>query len=254
MQHHGPVEAVGVATQRASSVVWDRATGQPLAPGLGWQDLRTVGDCLVLQADGLRFAPNQSATKFTHLLGLVDPDRSKDLCIGTVDSWIIWTLTEGAAHVTDVSNAAVTGLMHTDGSTWDANLLDRLSIPRSAVPTLVDSSGPIAPATALPGAPMICGLAGDQQASLIGQSCVAPGPAKITFGTGGMLESTLMPRPSESTSICWKPSRPLSSAATRSRSTVFCCSEISDFPGTNAMPTRNGSRSTGIDMGGNGLA
>ena len=79
LTEHGPVAAVGVATQRASSIVWDRITGQPLAPGLGWQDLRTVGDCLVLQAEGLRFAPNQSATKFTHLLGLVDPERLNDL-------------------------------------------------------------------------------------------------------------------------------------------------------------------------------
>ena len=193
LAEHGPVEAVGVATQRASSIVWDRATGQPLAPGLGWQDLRTVGDCLVLQAEGLRFAPNQSATKFTHLLSLVDPDRALDLCIGTVDTWIVWTLTEGAAHVTDVSNAAVTGLMRADGSAWDDSLLERLGIPRTAVPSLVDSSGPIAAATALPGAPMICGLAGDQQASLIGQSCVAPGPAKITFGTGGMLDMVIGP-------------------------------------------------------------
>lgn len=193
----GPVDAVGVATQRASSIVWDRATGTPLAPGLGWQDLRTVGDCLVLQAEGLRFAPNQSATKFTHLLALVDPDRVRDLCIGTVDSWIVWNLTDGAAHVTDVSNAAVTGLMRADGTDWDDALLARLGIPRSAVPALVDSSGSIAPATVLEGAPMICGLAGDQQASLIGQSCVAPGPAKITFGTGGMLDLVVGPtRPS----------------------------------------------------------
>ena len=191
----GTVEAVGVATQRASSIIWDRTTGQPLAPGLGWQDLRTVGDCLVLQGDGLRFAPNQSATKFTHLLGLVD--RTRDLCLGTVDSWIIWTLTEGAAHVTDVSNAAVTGLMHSDASGWDESILGRLDIPVEAMPRLVDSSGPIAPATALAGAPMICGLAGDQQASLIGQSCVEPGPAKITFGTGGMLDMVVGPlRPS----------------------------------------------------------
>lgn len=191
----GTVDAVGVATQRASSIIWDRSTGEPLAPGLGWQDLRTVGDCLVLQAQGLRFAPNQSATKFTHLLGLVD--RSRDLCLGTVDSWIIWTLTEGAAHVTDVSNAAVTGLMHSDASGWDASILDALDIPIDALPRLVDSSGPIAAATALEGAPMICGLAGDQQASLIGQSCVEPGPAKITFGTGGMLDMVIGPhRPS----------------------------------------------------------
>ena len=191
----GSVEAVGVATQRASSVIWDRATGQPLAPGLGWQDLRTVGDCLVLQGEGLRFAPNQSATKFTHLLSLVD--RTEDLCLGTVDSWIIWNLTGGAAHVTDVSNAAVTGLMHTDASDWDASILARLGIPTDAMPRIVDSSGPIAPASALEGAPMICGLAGDQQASLIGQSCVEPGPAKITFGTGGMLDMVVGPmRPS----------------------------------------------------------
>ena len=191
----GAVEAVGVAAQRASSIIWDRATGQPLAPGLGWQDLRTVGDCLVLQGDGLRFAPNQTATKFTHLLSLVD--RSRDVCLGTVDSWIIWTLTEGAAHVTDVSNAAVTGLMYADASGWDDSILTRLDIPIDAMPRLVDSSGPIAPATALEGAPMICGLVGDQQASLIGQSCVEPGPAKITFGTGGMLDMVVGPqRPS----------------------------------------------------------
>lgn len=193
----GSVEAVGVATQRASSIVWDRSTGEPLAPGLGWQDLRTVGDCLVLQADGLRFAPNQSATKFTHLLSLVDPERTRDLCLGTVDSWIIWTLTGGAAHVTDVSNAAVTGLMHTDASGWDESILARLNIPIEAMPRVVDSSGPIAVASALEGAPMICGLTGDQQASLIGQSCVEPGPAKITFGTGGMLDMVVGPqRPS----------------------------------------------------------
>ena len=103
-----------------------------------------------LQAQGLRFAPNQSATKFTHLLGLVDPDRTRDLCLGTVDSWIIWNLTEGAAHVTDVSNAAVTGLMHADASGWDASILAALDIPSTAMPRLVDSSGPIAAATARP--------------------------------------------------------------------------------------------------------
>lgn len=184
----GPVDAVGVANQRASTIVWDRASGEPLAPGLGWQDLRTLGDCLVLQAEGLRFAPNQSATKIGHLLDAVDPDRRRDLCVGTVDSWIVWTLTDGARNVTDLSNAAVTGLLSIDTLDWDDALLERLRIPRDAMPTIVDSSGPIAPATALDGAPMICGIAGDQQASLIGQGCVTPGPAKITFGTGGMLD------------------------------------------------------------------
>jgi glycerol kinase len=188
LAEYGPVDAVGIANQRASAVVWDRATGVPVANGLGWQDLRTLGECLVLQADGLRLAPNQSATKFTALLDAADPDRNRDLCVGTVDSWIVWNLTDGKAHVTDTSNAAVTGLMHADASGWDAAILAKLRIPETSLARIVDSSGPIAPATALPGAPMICGIAGDQQASLIGQGCVAPGPAKITFGTGGMLD------------------------------------------------------------------
>jgi glycerol kinase len=184
----GPVDAVGVANQRASVVVWERATGEPVGPGLGWQDLRTVGDCLVLQAEGLRLAPNQSATKITNLLDAADPDRSRDLCVGTVDSWIVWHLTEGAAHVTDLTNAGVTGLLDGPAADWDPAVLDTLRIPASALPRLVDSSGFVAEATALPGAPPICGVAGDQQASLIGQGCVRPGPAKITFGTGGMLD------------------------------------------------------------------
>lgn len=189
----GPVDAVGIANQRASTIVWDRATGEPIAPGLGWQDLRTLGDCLVLQAEGVRFAPNQSATKIRHLLDTADPDRRRDLCIGTVDSWIVWTLTEGAVNVTDASNAGVTGLFSLDALDWDDALLTRLNISRDAMPTIVDSTGPIAPATALNGAPMICGIAGDQQASLIGQGCVRPGPAKITFGTGGMLDLVVGP-------------------------------------------------------------
>jgi glycerol kinase len=189
----GPVDGVGIANQRASTIVWDRTTGEPVAPGLGWQDLRTLGDCLVLQADGLRFAPNQSATKIKHLLDNADPDRSRNLCVGTVDSWIIWTLTEGAVHVTDASNAAVTGLYSIESLDWDGALLAKLNIPRSTLPTIVDSSGPIASASALAGAPMICGIAGDQQASLIGQGCVRPGPAKITFGTGGMLDLVVGP-------------------------------------------------------------
>jgi len=189
----GPVNAVGIANQRASTIVWDRITGEPVAPGLGWQDLRTLGDCLVLQAEGLRFAPNQSATKIRNLLDAADPDRRRDLCVGTVDSWIIWTLTEGAVHVTDASNAAVTGLYSLDSLDWDDALLAVLNISRDAMPHIVDSSGPIGPASALPGAPIICGVAGDQQASLIGQGCTAPGPAKITFGTGGMLDLVIGP-------------------------------------------------------------
>lgn len=188
-RHGGPVASVGVSTQRASTVVWDAETGQPVAPGLGWQDLRTVFDCITAKADhGLALAPNQSATKLAHLLDAHDPDRQRDLRFGTVDTWIAWVLTEGAVHVTDRSNAAVTGLSRHDASDWDQRVLDILAIPRSVMPGLVDTSGRVAPATALAGAPMLAALVGDQQASLVGQSCVRPGDTKITFGTGGMLD------------------------------------------------------------------
>ena len=184
----GTVRAVGIANQRASVVVWDRATGEPVGPGIGWQDLRTVGDCLVLQGQGIRLAPNLSATKVTWLLDQFDPERQRDLCLGTVDTWVAWTLSAGTLHVTDPTNAALTGLVDEAGTTWSDSLLEALRIPRSMLPRIVDTIGEVGPAAALPGAPVIAGIAGDQQASLIGQGCVAPGQAKITFGTGGMLD------------------------------------------------------------------
>lgn len=190
---HGPVDAVGIASQRASTIVWDRDTGEPVAPAQGWQDLRTVGRCLELAGDGIRLAPNQSATKVADILDSVDPGRQRDLCFGTPDSWLVWTLTEGAHHVSDLSNAAVWGLLRGDATHYDARVLERLNIPASVLPRIVDSTGAVGEATALPGTPPICGIAGDQQASLIGQGCVRPGMAKITFGTGGMLDVVVGP-------------------------------------------------------------
>ena len=184
----GPVDAVGIANQRASTIVWDRATGAPVGPGVGWQDLRTVGTCLTLQADGIRVPPNASATKAAWLLDEADPDRTRDLCVGTVDTWLAWHLSEGAVHVTDASNAAVTGLLRSDATGWDQTVLETLRIPSAAMATVVDSAGVLGHATALAGAPPIASLIGDQQASLIGQGGVRRGLAKITFGTGGMLD------------------------------------------------------------------
>jgi glycerol kinase len=187
----GPVDAVGIANQRATTIVWDRETGEPVGPGVGWQDQRTVMMCLALQAQGFRFSPSSSATKLAFLLDLADPDRARDLCFGTVDTWVAWTLSAGGVHVTDLSNAGVTGLMRTDGSGWDDAALDALRIPRPVLPAIVDSSGVVGAATALPGSPPIAGMAGDQQASLMGQGCTRPGLAKMTFGTGGMLDLCL---------------------------------------------------------------
>jgi len=185
---NGPVTGVGIANQRGSTVVWDRRSGEPVGPGIGWQDLRTVGTCLVLRDQGVRVAPNESATKVSMLLDMADPDRTGDLCFGTVDSWVAWTLSGGTLHVTDATNAGITGLLAGDGADWDDVMLDALRIPRSVLPAIVDSSGVVGEATALAGAPVICGIAGDQQASLVGQGCTRPGLAKATFGTGGMLD------------------------------------------------------------------
>jgi glycerol kinase len=193
----GPVDGVGIANQRASVIVWERESGRPVAPGIGWQDLRTVGTCLALQAEGIRLAPNASATKVMAILDDVDPERARaergELCFGTVDSWVAWTLSgggngAGALHVTDATNAAVTQLVEASNIEWDHDLLKKLRIPAAMLPGIVDSSGAVGAASALPGSPPICGIAGDQQASLVGQGCTTPGLAKATFGTGGMLD------------------------------------------------------------------
>jgi glycerol kinase len=182
------IDAVGITNQRGSTIVWDRATGEPVGPGIGWQDLRTIGRCLELRGEGLRFAPNVSATKLEHLLDIADPDRDRDLCFGTVDTWVAWTLSEGAVHVTDASNAGITGLLESDAGAWSDDALTMLRVPARVLPRVVDSTGVVGAATALPEAPPIAGLAGDQQASLLGQGGVHTGAAKITFGTGAMLD------------------------------------------------------------------
>jgi glycerol kinase len=199
----GPVAAVGIANQRSSSLVWERETGKPVAPGIGWQDLRTVGTCLALQAEGVRLAPNASATKVMAILDDVDPDRVRaergELCFGTVDSWVAWTLSGGSSagsetlHVTDATNAGVTDLVDPVTIDWDDALLQKLRIPRPMMPRVVDTSGFVGAAYALSGAPPICALAGDQQASMVGQGCTQPGLAKATFGTGGMLDQCTGP-------------------------------------------------------------
>jgi glycerol kinase len=191
----GPVEAVGIANQRATTIAWDARTGAPVGPGIGWQDLRTVGRCLALQPEGIRLAPNASATKAEWLVQHADVP-AEHLRIGTVDTWLAWTLSEGACHVTDASNALVTGL-HDPARGWRDDLLELLGIPATALAEVVDSAGAVAEARALPGAPPIASLIGDQQASLLGQGGISPGDAKLTLGTGGMLDVCLGPEPGD---------------------------------------------------------
>ena len=204
----GPVSCVGITNQRASTILWDRRSGEPVAPGIGWQDLRTAGRCLELQASGVHLSPNASATKLEHLLDQ-HAGRSgtatwpaKELCFGTVDSWLAWALAGGPVpgvrsagasparrlHVTDWTNAGMTGLLSTAVQGWDPAILQVLGVPVEVLPEIVDSSGIVGTAVALGLDVPIASLVGDQQASLVGQGCTSEGMAKITFGTGGMLD------------------------------------------------------------------
>ncbi len=186
----GHVDGVAISDQRASAVVWDRQ-GVPVGPALGWQDLRTIGECFMAREHGLFLAPNQTATKIQWLFNTYDPNRSRDLLAGTVDTWIAWNLSHGESHITDATNAGVTGLATLSFREWDNSALDALQIPHSAMASICASAGMLGVASALEGAPPILAMLGDQQASLAGMACVNEGDAKITFGTGGMLDVNL---------------------------------------------------------------
>ena len=196
--------ALGIANQRETTLLWDRATGQPLAPAIVWQDRRTTARCEQLRRQGRAAAIQRqtglvldayfSATKLEWLLEQVPGARARaeagELAFGTVDSWLIWNLTggpRGGLHVTDASNAARTLLMDIHRLDWDEELLRLFHVPRAVLPRIVPSSGVLgqtAPGL-LGGAPIpIAGVAGDQQAATFGQACFAPGMAKNTYGTG----------------------------------------------------------------------
>lgn len=188
----GDVDAVGITNQRASTVCWRRSTGEPVGPAIGWQDLRTVGECIMARLNhGLALAPNQSATKIAWMLANYLPEderASEDILFGTVDTWLVWKLSGGTAHVTDRTNAGVTGLSRPDGSGWNERTVETLGLHIHQLPAIVPTMGECARATVLPGAPPVTAIVGDQQASLVGQGCITAGTAKITFGTGGMLD------------------------------------------------------------------
>lgn len=185
----GSVSFVGITNQRASTIAWNVDDGRPVGPALGWQDLRTVGRCIETRGKhGVTVAPNQTATKAQWLRDQLDTRDRDRVRFSTVESWVAKVLSEHRLHVTDHSNAAVTGLYDPHTDSWSAHLCEIFDLSPTMLPTIVPSIGEVGRATALEGAPLITAMLGDQQASLIGQGCVRPGDAKITFGTGGMLD------------------------------------------------------------------
>ncbi|MDQ2948306.1 MAG: glycerol kinase GlpK [Acidobacteriota bacterium] len=194
------VVALGITNQRETTIIWDRKTGQPAAPAIVWQCRRTGEYCtelaaskdaaVITQKTGLVIDAYFSASKIRWILENVPDARQKardgELLFGTVDSWLIWKLTEGAVHVTDVSNASRTMLMNLGSGEWDAGLLDIFEIPKAMLPEIVASSKVVGTAVASHfGAEIpIAGIAGDQQAALFGQACHRAGLSKNTYGTG----------------------------------------------------------------------
>ncbi len=194
------VDAIGITNQRETTVLWDRTTGQPVAPAIVWQDRRTAGDCDTLRAQGhLRTIQKKtglvldayfSATKLRWLLDKVPGARKRadrgELAFGTIDSWLIWNLTGGRRHVTDASNASRTLLFNIHTLQWDPQLLALFDIPASVLPEVLPCSGDLAhtDAALLGRSIRIAGSAGDQQAATFGQACFSPGMAKNTYGTG----------------------------------------------------------------------
>ena len=205
------VAAIGITNQRETTVVWDRDTGQPICNAIVWQDRRTAEFCDSLRAQGCEALVRErtglvidayfSGSKISWILGNVPGARERAdagrLAFGTVDSWLVWNLTSGAAHITDVSNASRTMLFNIETLKWDEDLLRLMNVPASMLPDVRASSelyGRVATRLGLEEIP-ISGIAGDQQAALFGQMCVSPGLTKNTYGTGCFLLQNTGMRP-----------------------------------------------------------
>ena len=204
----GSIAGVGVTNQRETVVMWERATGRAVAPAIVWQDRRTAGRCeamraaghepLIQRTTGLLLDPYFSGTKIAwmleHLPGLRQRAEAGDIAFGTVDSFLVWRLSGGKSHITDVTNASRTLLLDLAGLEWSAELCRLFEVPPAILPRVCPSSGSLAVtlgmngvAGGLPDGTPIAGIAGDQQAALFGQECFARGEAKCTFGTGSFL-------------------------------------------------------------------
>ena len=216
-----PVAAVGITNQRQTVVAWSRISSEPLCRAIVWQDLRTSERCdqllesgrldQIRKTTGLMISPYFSATKIEWLIENGDVELSPDLAFGTIDSWLIWKLSGGSTHATDVTNASGTLLYDLNEGCWSQELCELFGVPASTLPEIQPSSGRVAmtaDTTALgPGVP-ISGVAGDQQSALFGQACLEPGMIKNTYGTGSfvlMNVGSTCPEPVEGllTTVAW---------------------------------------------------
>lgn len=223
----GAIAAIGLTNQRETTVLWERVSGRPVYPAIVWQDRRTADHCRSLQRDGrgadirmrtgLVLDPYFSATKIAWLLDTIDGLRARaergEIAFGTIDSWLLWKLSGGAVHATDVSNASRTLLYNIHERAWDATLLDLFRIPAAVLPVVQSSSRVYAQTASglFPGNPPlpVAGIAGDQQAALFGQACFVPGQAKCTIGTGSFILMNIGSTPVTSrcdllTTIAWQ--------------------------------------------------
>ena len=182
--------AVGIVSQRATTVVWERRSMRPVHPAIVWQDTRTAGRVQALAAEGVFASPMASLTKLEWILGHLPKDASGDLCFGTVDTWLAARLSGGALHVTDSSNASCTGFYDPVADRWNAALVECLRVPVAMLPKIVSSSAivgetePVVFGAAVP----IAALAGDQQAAMFGEQGFAKGAIKATLGTAAMVD------------------------------------------------------------------
>ncbi|MGC2579529.1 MAG: glycerol kinase GlpK, partial [Terrimicrobiaceae bacterium] len=196
--HPKEIAAIGITNQRETAVIWDRKTGDPIFDAIVWQDRRTASFCDQMRADGLESFVQErtglvidayfSGTKVRWLLDNVPGARERaergELAFGTIDSWLVWKLTDGKVHVTDETNASRTMFFNIHTRDWDDDLLKMLNVPRSILPAVKSSSEVYGETVGtLEGIP-IAGIAGDQQAALFGQMCTKPGMVKNTYGTG----------------------------------------------------------------------
>ncbi|GGA68674.1 glycerol kinase [Edaphobacter acidisoli] len=217
------IAAIGITNQRETTVLWDRETGEPVYNAIVWQDrrtaefcdaLRTRGEAAMIQAKtGLLPDAYFSASKLNWLLNNVAGARERaeagKLAFGTVDSWLIWKLTQGRAHVTDATNASRTMLFNIHTLDWDEELLKLFCVPRAVLPKVVASSGHCGTTKGILDGVSIAGIAGDQQAALFGQMCSKAGMAKCTFGTGSFMLMNTGTKPVSSqnrllTTIAWQ--------------------------------------------------